>query len=95
MYEITRSKKFKIAYKKLMRSGRSDFSNDEFEYIVDLLALGKDLPEKFRDHFLKGTFSGQRECHITSNMLLIYEIDVLNKIITLAEIGTHAQIFDL
>lgn len=93
MYEITRGKKFKIAYKKLIRSGK--FDRDALEQVISLLTLGTDLPEKYREHFLKGPFQEKKECHITSNLLLIYEVDTPNKIITLAGIGTHAQLFGI
>jgi mRNA interferase YafQ len=93
MYEIARSRKFKSAYKKLTKPGRSDFDNAALEEIIGLLTVGKDLPEKYRDHILKGNLSEYKECHVTSNLLLVYEIDELNKIVTLSEIGTHSELF--
>jgi mRNA interferase YafQ len=95
MYEIAHAKKFKTSYKKLIKSGRSDFDDDELKYVVHLLSESRELPEKYRDHSLRGNFQGLKECHITSNILLIYEVDTDNKIITLSEMGTHAQLFGL
>jgi mRNA interferase YafQ len=43
--------------------------------IVSLLAEGKPLAEKHRDHALSGKFSGFRECHITPDWLLVYMVD--------------------
>lgn len=33
------------------------------------------MPEKNRDHQLSGDYAGCRECHITPDWLLIYEVD--------------------
>jgi len=38
------------------------------------LASGQTLPAKYKDHGLIGNFVGCRECHITPDWLLIYEI---------------------
>ena len=42
--------------------------------IIKKLANGEQLPEKNRDHSLSGDYTGCRECHITPDWLLIYEI---------------------
>lgn len=41
--------------------------------IMILLAKQEPLPEKFRNHKLKGKFLGCWECHIEPDWLLIYE----------------------
>ena len=43
--------------------------------MISILANQDPLPEKFRDHSLLGKYAGCRECHITPDWLLIYEID--------------------
>ena len=43
--------------------------------IIKKLANGEVLPEKNRDHNLSGDYIGCRECHITPDWLLIYEVD--------------------
>ncbi len=43
--------------------------------IIKKLATGEKLPDKNRDHILVGDYAGCRECHITSDWLLVYEID--------------------
>lgn len=44
---------------------------------------------------LKGKYQGFRECHIQPDWLLIYlkENDVLT--LTLVDMGTHADLFDM
>ena len=43
--------------------------------IIKKLANGETLPEKNWDHNLSGDYSSCRECHITPDWLLVYEID--------------------
>lgn len=43
--------------------------------IVDQLAEGKALAEKYYDHDLGGNLVGFRECHIKPDWLLVYRID--------------------
>lgn len=93
MYEIIQTKKFKTSYKKFLRSGR--FDSEEFNKIIEFLGSGSELPEKYHDHILRGNLSGQRECHIRGDVLLIYEIELSNKTIYLGNIGTHSQLFGL
>lgn len=60
--------------------------------IVDTLRIPASLPEKNRDHNLKGNLSDKRECHIASNWLLIYKIK--DDELILDRTGTHAYLFD-
>jgi len=61
--------------------------------IIKKLAAGQPLPEKNRDHQLAGAYSGCRECHITPDWLLIYEIDRGELILYLTRTGTHSDLF--
>ena len=61
--------------------------------VVDMLAAGNELPEKYRDHSLSGNFAGCRECHITPDWLLIYEISNEELILYLTRTGTHSDLF--
>ena len=62
--------------------------------MVDLLAKGKSLPEKNKDHTLIGNYVGCRECHITPDWLLIYEISNDELILYLTRTGTHSDLFN-
>lgn len=61
--------------------------------VVDTLALGLPLAEKYKDHSLIGNYKGCRECHITSDWLLIYEISENELILYLTRTGTHSDLF--
>ena len=61
--------------------------------IIRKLASGEPLPEKNKDHFLTGNWSGHRECHIQPDWLLIYRIENDLLVLTLSRTGTHGDLF--
>ena len=61
--------------------------------IIKKLAKGEKLDAKYRDHALKGNYEGCRECHITPDWLLIYEIADKELILYLTRTGTHSDLF--
>ena len=61
--------------------------------IIKKLAAGDPLPEKNRDHQLSGDYAGCRECHITPDWLLIYEVDGDELILYLTRTGSHSDLF--
>lgn len=91
MYEIKESNKFRKSFKKIKHSGR--FRESDFEQIILLLGQGKKLPDMYHDHVLFGDQAGVRECHISGDCLLTYEINHTDKTVRLADIGNHANLF--
>lgn len=81
---------FKKDYKKVIKRG---YDIKLMEDIIQKLAEGGQLPEKNKDHPLCGDYSGCRECHITPDWLLIYEIDKGELILYLTRTGTHSDLF--
>ena len=61
--------------------------------VVDTLAEGNTFASKYRDHSLVGNYIGCRECHITPDWLLIYEISEGELILYLTRTGTHSDLF--
>ncbi len=61
--------------------------------VVNTLASGSPLAEKYKDHNLIGNYKGCRECHITPDWLLIYEISEDEIILYLTRTGTHSDLF--
>jgi len=60
---------------------------------IILLAKGKSLPPKYRDHQLHGKLSAFRECHIKGDWLLVYRVIEDKLILSLHSTGTHSDIF--
>lgn len=92
MYQIKFTSAFKKSYKRIKKRGLEMALLDE---VIEKLRLGQTLEEKYRDHELKGNFVGFRECHIKPDWLLIYliEDDILT--LTLADTGSHVDLFKM
>ncbi len=90
MYNIVASTKFKKDLKLAIRRG---YNISLLTEVVDKLSKGEPLPEKNKDHLLFGNYSGCRECHITPDWLLIYEISNKELILYLTRTGTHSDLF--
>ena len=89
-YEIIPSTRFRKDLKAAIRRG---YNVDLLRVVVDKLASGKTLEEKYRDHFLTGDYAGFRECHITPDWLLIYRIKNEQLQLLLVRTGTYSDLF--
>ena len=65
----------------------------ELEKVLDILAKGDPLPDKYHPHPLIGEFKGCFECHLKPDILLIYKIEQSELIILLLRIGSHSDLF--
>ncbi len=90
MLTIRYLKSFKGDLKRVKRRG---YDIQLLKQVVDLLANGCPLPERYHDHSLIGNYSSFRECHITPDWLLIYRIEAEDLTLVLAYTGTHSDIF--
>ena len=81
---------FKKDYKRIVRRG---YDVRLLEEVITILAEQKPLPEIYRDHNLSGDYIGCRECHITPDGLLIYEIKNDELVLCLTRTGTHSDLF--
>ena len=81
---------FKKDYKRIVKRG---YDMRLLEKVIELLANQKPLPEKNRDHQLSGDYAGCRECHITPDWLLIYEVADEEFILYLTRTGSHSDLF--
>lgn len=78
---------------KLMKKRGKDIS--KLEIILERLALGEVLPDKNKDHQLKGEWQNFRECHIEPDWLLIYQIEEAELILYATATGSHADLFEM
>lgn len=91
-YHLTSTKEFRRQYKKLERSGKRK-ALEGLDDVVQRLKFGEILPEKYRNHLLKGVYQDCFECHILSDWLLIYRKyeDIL--VLELIATGAHSELF--
>ena len=89
-YQVKTTTHFKKDYKLAMRRGRK---MNLLKEVITLLAMGKTLPEKYKDHALTGNWSEHRECHIQPDWLLIYRIEDDVLVLTLSRTGSHSDLF--
>jgi mRNA interferase YafQ len=82
------STRFKRDLKRL-RKRNKDLS--KLEIVVALLRRGAELPEKYRNHPLRGNWVDHMDCHLEPDWLLLYQMT--DKVIYLVRTGTHADIF--
>ena len=90
MYNIKPTSKFQKDLKRVYRRG---YDISLLSEIIKKLAAGENLPPKNKDHALTGSYSGCRECHITPDWLLIYELDGDTLFLYLTRTGTHSDLF--
>ena len=89
-YEIKPTRRFQKDLKRVQRRG---YNLELLAGVIKNLAAGEVLAAKYRDHELSGNFAGCRECHITPDWLLIYEVDGSELILYLTRTGTHSDLF--
>ncbi len=76
---------------KLMQKRGCDMG--ALETVLTLLADGKPLQDKYRNHLLTGNFAGCSECHIKPDWLLVYEYDEEVLFLYLLRTGSHSDLF--
>ncbi len=90
MLDIVATNRFNKDLKLAIKRG---YNVSLLESVVDKIASGENLEAKYRDHFLTGDYNGFKECHITPDWLLIYQVKENELILILSRTGTHSDLF--
>lgn len=90
MLEIVPSNQFK---KDLKFAKKRGCKINHLRDVVNTLARGQKLDEKYHDHRLTGNYNGFRECHVEPDWLLIYRINQDALELFLFRTGTHSDLF--
>jgi len=88
MRNISVTTQFKRDVKKIKKTGKD---TEKLKEIIEKIAEGESLDEKYRDHVLTGNYRQTRECHIEPDWLLIYKLTKENLI--LIRTGSHSELF--
>ena len=91
-YDIILTAAFKKELKNIKKRNK-DLS--KLTEVVNKLANGQKLDEKYRDHALANNlrFKDCRECHIEPDWLLVYKKNKSELTLFLIETGTHSDLF--
>lgn len=90
MYTVKPTARFQKDVKLAVKRG---YQLDLLTAVIKILAAGETLDKSYKDHPLKGKYTGCRECHVTPDWLLIYEIADDALILYLTRTGTHSDLF--
>jgi len=88
--EIHRTTQFRRDLRKAHKQGKDMALMNK---VVAMLANDDPLPEKVMDHALSGNWKGYRECHITSDWLLVYrKTDKDKLLLILTRLASHSEL---
>ena len=63
--------------------------------VIDMLSKGETLPEKYKNHPLKGELKGYYDCHVLPDLVLIYKIEKERLVLILFDIETHSNLIGI
>lgn len=89
MKELRYTRQFKKDLKRFLNQPKK---LEELKIVLDMLRNEITLPEKYRQHPLKGEYSGCLECHIEGDFLLIW-YDEESDTLALFRLGSHSELF--
>jgi len=87
MLSLHYSASFKKDYKRLQKRG---YDMASLRQVLERLISGESQ-EQYKDHPLRGSYAGARDCHIEPDWVLIYA--VVGEELRLLRTGTHADLF--
>lgn len=88
--KIRQSSQFKRDLKRIRKQG---YDLSLFKEALSYIQNGKPLPAKYKNHPLKGEWSGTFEFHIKGDWLVIYEIIEEEIALVLLRTGSHQELF--
>ena len=92
MRTIDRSTAFKRDYKREAKGQHRATLDADLALVLMALANDQPLLPRYRDHDLSGNWGGYRECHVKTDLLLIYrKLDA--ETLWLARLGSHSELF--
>lgn len=89
MKELRYTRQFKKDLKRFLNQPKK---LEELKIVLDMLRNEITLPKKYRQHPLKGEYSGCLECHIEGDFLLIW-YDEESNTLALFRLGSHSELF--
>ena len=88
MRKLVRTSQFKRDFKKRILNSADEAA---LEDVLRRLISGAPFEPRHRDHGLKNSRNGVRDCHVKPDLLLLYEI--AGDEVRLRRLGTHSDLF--
>ncbi len=79
---------FKKDYRRIKKQNKDLI---KLQDVIEKLADGERLEQKYKDHQLSGIWKNHRDCHIEPDWLLIYR--TTSKELILERTGSHSELF--
>jgi mRNA interferase YafQ len=61
--------------------------------VMGMIINEQPLPPERCNHSLHGEWEGTLECHIQGDWVLIYEVDLAERVVTFHRTGSHSDLF--
>ncbi len=91
MRTIRRTTRFKRDYKRENRGQYRETLGDDLYDVVSSLASCDTLPEKYKDHPMRGIWNYHRNCHVHPDLILIYS-KASQRYLDLVRLGSHSEL---
>ncbi|WP_455481441.1 type II toxin-antitoxin system YafQ family toxin [Bartonella sp. B12(2025)] len=91
MRTIERTTVFKRDFKRQMKGRYRHLLDTDLRKIIEALANDQPLESRLRDHALTGNWNNYRDCHIRSDLVLIYRLIDQDRLI-LVRLGSHSEL---
>ncbi|MEA3398836.1 MAG: type II toxin-antitoxin system YafQ family toxin [Patescibacteria group bacterium] len=88
MYTAYFHKQFKKDIRNCKKQGKDI---EKIKYVIQKILEGSSIEDKYRLHKLLGIYKDRFECHIQSNLLLIFKKD--GDSIIFERTGSHSELF--
>lgn len=89
MYKLVFTSRMKRDVKLMKKRGKD---LNKLQTVLEILMSGSEMPDKYKDHQLKGVMKDFRECHIEPDWLLLYQKDNTELILLLLQ-QAHMRIY--
>ena len=81
---------FKRDFRKMESRGKNMAKMEE---VMAYLLAETPLPQRYKDHVLKGAWQSYRELHIEPDWLLVYKL--VDETVLFTRTGSHADLFSM
>lgn len=90
MYTLRTTHQFERDLKRCVKRG---LPMEELRRAIDILVKDGKLPPEYKSHKLHGNHTGEWECHIHPDWILVWEQNDTELTLLMLNTGTHSDVF--